>query len=380
MEETAGFGRKLFLMKYAFVLGKNPQLSAAEISAVWPQGRIIISRPKFLILELDELDCSAAIRRLGGTIKIAKVFSEETTFREIVSRLKAAPGSGKLKFGLSYYHCPETKLGMEVKRALKQAGLSSRLVVSKKGKALSSAAVAKSRCRDFLVLAERWLAETCAVQEFQEYSRRDFGRPESDSRSGMVPPKLARMMINFSQTPKDRVILDPFCGCGTILAEAAVLGYQKLFGSDSSRIALKKAEKNLDWLRREFSRESPLAEFFLADVRDLSSKISRVEAIVSEPYLGPPLSGKESLEKIKEISRGLESLYLAAFREFKKILSKNSPVVLAFPQWHFRGKVFEPRIDSELEKLGFCRRDDDNLIYCRSGQKVWRKIVIWRKK
>ena len=33
---------------------------------------------------------------------------------------------------------------------------------------------------------------------------------------GVLPPKLARMMINFTAL-RDGVIWDPFCGSGTIL-------------------------------------------------------------------------------------------------------------------------------------------------------------------
>jgi len=53
------------------------------------------------------------------------------------------------------------------------------------------------------------IGQTEAVQPYKQWSARDFGRPARDPKSGMLPPKLARLMINLSGVdPKGKTILD----------------------------------------------------------------------------------------------------------------------------------------------------------------------------
>lgn len=46
-----------------------------------------------------------------------------------------------------------------------------------------------------------------------------------------LPPKLARFMVNLARPKVDSVVLDPFCGSGSILIEAGLIGCRVL-GSD----------------------------------------------------------------------------------------------------------------------------------------------------
>ena len=49
--------------------------------------------------------------------------------------------------------------------------------------------------------------------------------------SSALPPKLARCMVNLARPKDDSVVLDPFCGSGSILIEAGLIGCRVL-GSD----------------------------------------------------------------------------------------------------------------------------------------------------
>lgn len=61
---------------------------------------------------------------------------------------------------------------------------------------------------------------------------RDYGRPARDARVGMLPPKLAQIMLNLSvKDEKSGTVLDPFCGTGVLLQEAALAGFD-FIGSD----------------------------------------------------------------------------------------------------------------------------------------------------
>ncbi len=57
-------------------------------------------------------------------------------------------------------------------------------------------------------------------------------------------PFLARLLVNLSHTKRGELILDPFCGTGGILIEAAVMGRQ-VIGADASLSMVSGARMNL---------------------------------------------------------------------------------------------------------------------------------------
>jgi len=364
-------------MKYIFILGNNPELSAAEIRAVLPQAKIIGSAKEYLVLENDKLDYADIMNRLGGTIKIGVVLGSSPDFGPIIGT--ASSTSGKFKFGVSFYNVKKSNFGMKAKGLLKSKGVNARLVESREP-ALSSVIVTKEKCQDFLVLPN-YFGLTCAVQDFEEYGRRDFGRPAADARSGMLPPKVAKMMINLSGADPSDTILDPFCGSGTILAEAMALGFRKLIGTDVSDKAIADTRKNLEWLVEQLRITNYELRIEKSDIRKLTNKIASetIDAIVTEPFLGQPIKGNEKSETIEKIIKELDALYLETFKVFAKLLKPNGKIVIVIPEWHVSGKIRKMEILPAIPKLGFKRLDSGNLIYKREGQKVWRNITIWEK-
>jgi len=366
-------------MQYAFILGRNPSLSRAEIQSVFPNGRILVDQSDFLILEHSQIDVQSAMNRLGGTIKVALVLGQEIAPEIIARELKKIGATNKLNFGVSFYNSQPSQLGMQVKGILKAEGVSSRLVVSR-DKALSSVVVAKNKCHEFLILGGEYLAQTLAVQDFEEYGARDFGRPSVDAYSGMLPPKLAKMMINLSGAPLTAKLLDPFCGSGTVLTEALAMGYKNLIGSDASARAVADTQKNIQWLTEKLRIKNSELRIFATDVRKLSQELkNNIDAIVTEPALGPALRGEPREQEIKPIALNLEKLYLAAFAEFEKIVKRGGRVVMVIPEWHLGAKIIRINLDEKISTLGFKRLDAGDLIYKRADQKVWRQITIWQK-
>lgn len=59
-----------------------------------------------------------------------------------------------------------------------------------------------------------------------------------------LSPKLARAMVNLTGVSRDTLIVDPFCGRGGILREAALLGHPVL-GYDTDPEALAHAQKTI---------------------------------------------------------------------------------------------------------------------------------------
>lgn len=363
-------------MKYVFILGHNPKLSVAEVLAVLPGAEVVDRSSSFLIMETDKIDCQKMVDKMGGSIKIAEIISEKVDKKLIIETLRQVQGDSKLNFGISYYECKPDKLGMEIKGELKKAGISSRLVVGK-DKALSSVIVKKNKVNEFLIIADKYLAHTLAIQDFEAYGKRDFARPERDMRSGSMPPKLAQIMINLAQVDLTEKIHDPFCGSGTILQEALVMGYQKVSGSDKSEKAISDTRKNLAWLSRHF--DIPEVQVSQIDVRELSASVKNIEAVVTEPYLGPPLRGGESREEILHNIDELEDLYTGAFEQFSELLNENGKVVIVFPTFRVGKEVLELKIMDKIKDLGFTQTSKDDLFFSRPDQKVYRNIRVFVK-
>ena len=147
-------------------------------------------------------------------------------------------------------------------------------------------------------------ARTLYIQDLEGFVTRDIERPESDTKMGVLPPKLARMMVNFTAL-RDGVIWDPFCGSGTILMEAGVLGFN-LLGSDISDLAVDATTKNILWLNRDGDIDGVLYETFKINITRAESDIlkklkhTNISAIVCEPFMGPLQRSIVSGEKAEE--------------------------------------------------------------------------------
>ncbi len=396
-----------------FLLGREPTLSTAEIISLLRRERIVYDN---LILQQPFLTISADIKtniinQLGGTIKIATELgsnlSEQTLLSTIQEKLSSTPA--KIIFGISLYG--EAKVenverwGKELKKNLKAEGHSVRYVF--KGEpTLSSVTVEKnsliSKGHEFLILKTSTgyrLARTTAVQPFENFSNRDYGRPGRDAGSGMLPPKLAMMLINLSEIRPDQTLLDPFCGSGTIISEAILLGYQKLLGTDASDKAIADSRKNIAWLvEQNPTHKDADWKVELVSVQKLGEKFSSgsIDGIATEPYLGKPKHGRESLAELESEAKELAKLYLDAFLEFKKILRPGGRVVFIIPRFVIRAGplrrsfseasapiTISDKILPQLQKLGFAvdqllpkLNKSQFLLYQRPDQLVAREI--WR--
>jgi tRNA G10 N-methylase Trm11 len=347
------------------------------------------------------------IKQLGGTIKIAEQLgtslTEEQFLALLLNELKTI--QGKIHFGMSLHteeqsfvqHNPN-KLkawGLFLKKTLKEQKYSVRYVENRE-QILSSVSVEKNgltkRGREFLLYVRKDglydVAKTIVVQPFEAWGNRDFGRPGRDDVSGMLPPKLALMMINLLQLKKQKNLLDPFCGSGTILTEALQIGYEHVFGSDNSIKAVEDAEKNISWTLKNLSlqeHETRTAKTFLSNVSELSEKLitnnfSSIHGIVTEPYLGKPLTGRETKIVLEQQAAALKTLYLEAFEQFSKILPSGGRVVFIIPRFRFHKEWVRIKCIEEIKKSGFkivpLLPESEFILYARANQYVGREV--WR--
>lgn len=390
------------MKKYFFVLGSNNDLSLAEIKALFPNnawhkyGTVVISEFQ------AELEAVNLINSLGGIIKIGEIVNEFSLANrralsdgvkdEIILSAKKNEAEGKFNFGFSFYEDNRIpgdffKLGLAVKKDLKSIGISSRMVTSRE-KILSSVVVEQnnliSKGVELCLITDKkgvFVGKTLAVQPFKALSHRDFGRPQRDDHSGMIPPKLAQIMINLARRDdKDydkKIILDPFCGSGTILTEAYLMNFKKIIGSDLSDKAVSDSIKNIDWIIDWANKgggqekEKNIFEVFQFDVLNLDDKIEKnyIDYIVCEPYLGP----QRGYKKFDEVVSELNELYSKAISVFYKILKAKGRVVMIWPQFRAEGKLW--KINPAVGDF----KISSSVVYGRDEQKVWREIVILEK-
>ncbi|MFA6394214.1 MAG: DNA methyltransferase [Patescibacteria group bacterium] len=403
-------------MKYFFILGNHPALSLAELVSILGSERLESYSAEAAVFELEEndnFDAVGLMRRLGGIIKLGNSIPQiagpnsknnlEKILEAVEGVLPKEKGEGKFKFGISVYgklKLNEKMLGMEVKKVLKERGIGARWVTSRE-KQLSSVVVDTNKLVGekgaeiviFKINEKIFIGKTLAVQPFRELSFRDYGRPGRDDQSGMLPPKLAQIMINLAGIKIDEsddgnsILLDPFCGSGTVLTEAILMGFQNVIGSDISEKAVEDTKANIRWIAHKFQILNSKSQIFNKSVAELSKFIApnSIDAIVTEPYLGPQRGNVD----IRKIKKELESLYGQALREFKKVLKPDGKVVMIWPVFKFGGewaqvapdlnsfKIINP-LKTPGEPGGFKKgiTNRGTLIYGREGQKVWREIVI----
>jgi tRNA G10 N-methylase Trm11 len=393
-------------MKYFFVLGTNTALSVAELAAVLDLKEARLLAADFLVWETKtEINAENLIKNLGGTIKIGEIKEElpasddnklQKTLASLASVKKYQSQEGKFNFGFSdygKYQFNKKDLGLKLKKYFSEEKISSRFVISRE-KTLSSVVVTQNklitRGIEFVLIkdgAQTLIGETLAVQPFKDLSRRDYGRPARDDESGMLPPKLAQIMINLAQVKNvDALIVDPFCGSGTMLSEAMLMGYKNLFGSDISPKAIDDTHKNISWIRELYAVKDVKIKILVKNVLDLAKfvKAASAEAVITEPFLGP----QRGLIEFKTVSRNLEELYSGAIKEFNSILRRGGRVVMIWPLFYgqkpitpsYNGFKIVNMIPENLRQSEFIRKHNrETIVYGRPGQRVYREIVVLDK-
>lgn len=363
------------------------------------------------ILEI-KLDASVEkiadlINVLGGTVKIfQKIAPREAN---IVGLLERENFSGKIIFAISNYQKGKIdtfKLALSTKRSYPG---SMRIVDGKDGEKLSSAQSFQyemDRKNVEYGLFDTGTGKLIAVQNIALWSEKDYGKPRSDATSGMLPPKLARMMVNLavSQARSKKqeagskdwdsmlhtsysspLICDPFCGSGNVLLEAISLGFD-IIGSDVSEKAVEDTKANIKWLISKFECRNPEQisnlEFQISKqdaTRFDFSKIKQDFVVVTEPYLGKPRKSKLRIEEEKEIREESVKLYADFLLNLKLTANSQKPkaVVIVFPLFELaNGKqlsIWGNCVDT-LHKIGYTT-DSQPLIYGRDYQVVKRQIV-----
>ncbi|MBQ1564314.1 hypothetical protein IIZ81_03080 [Candidatus Saccharibacteria bacterium] len=388
-------------MNYLLVLGREPKLSLVELEALFGSKNVKAFFAKqgskdsnLAIVKTDKLDFS----RLGGSIKAGQILTEPV--QDYLSKLP----EGKITLGVSDYSPRANKkatwaLALKYKNLLKRHGRNVRLIPNNDGAALTSAASHHNQLGEKLnhieiLKYQNDIAISIGTQNITAYAKRDRERPARDAFVGMLPPKLAQILINIAtgefekQNQTKPIVLDPFCGTGVVLQEAMLMGYSA-YGTDLSEKMIKYSGRNLEWLTdRTSGLQKPDApKFYLeeGDATKHSWQSAKVGCIASEIYLGHPLSAPPGSLKLKEFQQSTKELLLSFLKNISSQIESSATLCLATPAWLRPNGSYEGvNILDEIENLGYNKLQykhatTQDLIYYREGQIVARQLLILRK-
>lgn len=377
---------------YLLLLGSAPACSWAELEATLAsQAKLERLTPQLAKLSQlpPTLTGTELMRVLGGTVKVARLLSTLPQGQELASiktELLATPADEKITFALAEWgrdHLPRLDLA-ELKKALTAQGRTVRYLESPRQGLSASVLLHQAKVRE-LVLASTnetiYLAETEAVQDIDAWTKVDRGKPFAERKRGLLPPKVARLMLNLAlgeqvwqtEALAQLTLLDPFSGAGTILIEAERLGLTQVYGSDLDPAAVQGARANLTAM----TTLSP-ERIFLSDATHLLEPpfaSQSLDFIVTEPFLGKQTPRPDQLANIE---RGLFKLYLGAFKAWRPWLKDGAKIVHVFPLWPTRNQAQTTReaLFDKLADLGY-NLSSEPITYARAQAKVAREIRVF---
>ena len=347
------------MTQYIFILGKNPELSLAEIEAYLVARavdfKVVDRSDTFAVVDGDVP--KGMMNDLGGTIKIAEVvFSTDSKkFEDIANEMEQKINfeqlfknlDEKTTFGVSSCnsHNEQEFFSAFFKKKMKDNGIKAGFVHLPANRSeLTHVEVIKrhliEQSIEFITCSggKFYLGKTVSVHNPFEFQKRDMERPVQRTIFS-IPPRLCRIMINLSGA-KGGVLLDPFCGIGSVLQEAILMGFD-VRGIDIDNEAIEGCRENLDWVSIEYEKKFNENNLHVGDARRLTDhfKESSVDAIVTEPYLGPPLKNQPTERGAIEILRDLEPLYKDAISSMLRVLKPSKRIVIVAPAFNVDGKI-----------------------------------------
>ena len=382
---------------YIAILGRQPALGMAELERLYGSDQTRWFSDQAALIDSSSLD----LDRLGGTQKAGRVVADlpRGDWRQVSMKLVRAytdawkATEGKVTLGISAYGfgiSPRDvqKTGIILKQKLKANGVSLPLLPNSEA-ALNTATshhnklgLSDNKVEVLVVRARNGkviIAESIGAQNITAYTRRDQERPKRDAFVGMLPPKLAQMMINLSAPKLGARVLDPFCGTGVVLQEAALMGF-KVYGTDLADKMIDYSRVNLDWLA-DTQHIDIDATIHQGDAMDTKWQ-PPVDAVACESYLGQPFSAPPSPAKLADVRKTCNYIIAEFLKNIGSQIDSGTPLCVGVPAWRDATGRFThlPLID-ELSKLGYDRfafqnvRDSD-LLYYREDQVVARELLV----
>src|SRR3990172_1400032 len=300
-------------MKYLFVLGRNPELSKAELFSYFERENIQVksskSRLNGVLIDISDekkLNLKVILSELGGTISAGKVFSSGKA-DSLANEIKKKPiyfgRDNKVVYSVLNFASEEdlSEILEAMKENFRNDGLKARYkgvsgtIKMQTGEVVHGSPT-KIMLRDmnYFLFGDKELNFGSLEESYdvEEAEKKDMEKPYRRE-SLAISPRLARILINLSQVKSGGTLLDPFCGIGVVLGEAMLRGIN-VIGVDIDKNATEGAKKNIEWLKKNYSANS-MSIVINKDSREV--RIDKADGIATEPHLGELMLRNPSKEK-----------------------------------------------------------------------------------
>lgn len=294
--------------------GEHPTLPRAEVVACLEaegvEQDIVSDGPGYLIAEF-------AATRLGGV-------AERLALTHRIGRYLGSTTAESLKGFLRSLSLPEGTISVRAKRfggtvSPEQSASASKAAAETLSKGrkvdLTSADV---RVRILLSDRLHFYLEEAVIDRAQYDERHVRSRPFFSPIS--LHPRYARVLVNLTRVRRGQSLLDPFCGTGGMLIEAALVG-AKTLGSDLSQEMLAGCALNM----MHFHTKPERLE--LVDVGEIADTFGPVDAVATDPPYGR--SASTMREPMKE-------LHLRAIESIRDVVRPGGTAAIVLP-WDCRG-------------------------------------------
>lgn len=391
-------------MQMLIIHGRQPELGRAELESLFGAQKLKPAGEAATLIDTEPASINFA--RLGGMVKFCKVLTElDTTKWDDIEQflVQVSPAhaqnldGGKLTIGLSAYGLKVNAkrmnaTGLELKKAIRNTGRTVRIVPNKQP-ALNAAQVLHNKLTQklgwelvFVRSGNKTIvAQSIAVQDIIAYTARDQARPYRDARVGMLPPKLAQIIINLASGPlQPHLLWDPFCGSGVILQEALLMGID-VHGSDINPRMVEYSGKNLLWLIKNSAKVCPGAlrpsKRYTLETADATGHKFVADVVASEVFLGKPLSSLPKPNILHGVISECDELLGKFLANIAEQTKPGFRMCLAVPAWKTKNgfkhlPVLDRLTDMGYNRLSFVHADDEKLIYHRPDQVVGRELII----
>ncbi len=182
-----------------------------------------------------------------------------------------------------------------------------------------------------------YIGRTLVVYDSMLQQYRDEARPFVTSEIS-TSPKICRTLLNLAGVKEGDTVLDPFCGTGTLLMEAALQGI-RVRGIDLDPDAAQGARTNLRWLGQELGQQIDYS-IIRGDARQVHELLKEsVEGIATEPHLGPVWTEKPDRDTAISTMRELTKLYNEALKSMVQVLRDDGKIAMTLPVIQSTGGV-----------------------------------------
>ncbi|MCD6529667.1 methyltransferase [Candidatus Bathyarchaeota archaeon] len=306
------------MSKLFFLLsGEHPTLPTSELLSI-----LEAEKKKFKLVEkLDQVvrieadvDCVVSIRRRAAMVRrcCLELFSCEAEYTEILSKASETP--------FEEYLSDDENIAVRVRRVRKSAPTLDRLRLERDlGAAIVKRRKVKVDLRNpdktfFGVITENRFVFGVSLAEILggEFASRNPMKKPFFHPTGL-PAKLARCMVNLARPGKGDLLADPFCGTGSILIEAGLIGCRVL-GLDVSKKMVKGTRENLKFYGLDCEG------LIVSDSRRLP--ISKADCIVTDPPYG------RSSSTLGSTTKEIVEVFLC---EALKVLPRGGKICIASP-------------------------------------------------